>query len=503
MRVRSFSFFMALAFALWHVKSMASGVFPVVSGPDDCSTAADISPFFAAGTGIVQMAGTYDNTGATADPGDPAPACFAETGSAGPVNNSLWFTFTTNGGLFHLETIPCNSGGQYISGGDTQMAVYQGSDCNNLTPVACNDDLYDDNDPNTDFRAGLDLQTVAGQKYYMMIDGYASGSTVATGMFCIQIVRMASIPCAAAAAGTFQIGNYGFLCIGDNLLNTLTFDAESFIIPNEQPMSGMSWAVTALPIPAGTWPGNIPGVISTTLSPEVIPVSLQNNITSSEPLVFYFTPVVVGGAALINPAAPAKLPNLDISSGCFALGATRMLTLVPLLEPLHGQITPIPASADQSNGAITVVVNGGYPASVSNPSLYQFLWSTGATTPYANHLAPGAYSVLISDPSGCTESITLSTDVIVPVTEQHAGIDLALSPNPVKSMLALDLQLQAPATVEIEILNIFGQTLQHLDMGKTGRVEQLLDLRDYPDGMYFVQVQADRKAVLRKVMIQH
>ena len=476
--------------------------FSCVSDPDDCSSAPDISTFFTAGTGIVQSTGMYDNTNASADAGDPVPDCFAEAASEQPVNKSLWFIFTTDGGLFHLETVPCNAGGQYISGGDTQMAVFQGTDCNNLTPVACNEDLYNDNDPFTDFRAGLDVQTVAGQTYYLMIDGFASGGQVATGLFCIQIVRMTSITCAQATAGTFQIDNNGFLCKGDNLLNALSLDESSFVIPNDHPLSGMSWALTAQPIPADTWPGSIPGIISTPLSADVIPLYLQNNITSSTPQVFYLTPVVVGSATLINPDAPSKLPNLDISAGCFDLGSTQVLTLVPVLDALHGTATSFPATAGQNNGAVTVAVNGGYPATVSNPALYQFLWNTGATTSSLNNLGAGTYSVTVSDPSGCTESIMLMADVIVPITEPDDVMDLHLTPNPSRGLVGLDLNLQIPASVNIDVLNVFGQILRHVDAVKTLRLEHVLDLRDFPDGLYYVRIRAGQKTAVRKITVQ-
>lgn len=473
-----------------------------LSNPDNCGTAPDISAFFNAPVGVVQMSGTYDNTLATSDPDDPAPGCFAETGGVAPVNNSLWFTFTTNGGLFHLETIPCNTGGQYISGGDTQMAVFQGPDCHSLTQVSCNEDLYADSDPATDYRAGLNLFTVAGQTYYLLIDGFASGTTVASGQFCIQIERVATISCAQAAAGNYEIENNGFLCKGQNLLNALSFDAASFVIPNEQALSGMSWALTNQPIPSGMWPGSIPGIISTTLSTQVLPVNLQNNITSSEPMVFYFTPVVVGGATLINPEAPAKLPNLDISSGCYALGATQVLTLVPVLEPLQGQAIAIPATAGQQNGAVTLVLNGGYPATVANSALYQFEWSTGATTASLNNLSAGVYTVVVSDPSACISSIMLTADVVVPSKEPYEGWDFQISPNPAADKVLLNLQLPEAKDVEICLLDIYGQIWQHLEENNIQHLERAIYLDKCPQGLYFVQVKSGERVAMKKILVQ-
>ncbi|MCC6279142.1 MAG: hypothetical protein IT262_00975 [Saprospiraceae bacterium] len=473
-----------------------------VNNPDACASAADISIFFAAGTGVVQTTAAYDNTAASADPGDPVPECFAESGATPAVNNSLWFVFTGDGGMFHIETVPCTSGGQYISGGDTQIGIYQGTDCSSLQPAACNDDLYPDNDPNTDYRAGLDFQTEAGQTYYMMIDGYASGGVVASGLFCIEIIRITAVSCEQAAAGTFQIANNGFLCKGQNLLNHLSFEASSFVIPSGEPLAGMSWALTAQPIPANTWPGSIPGVISTVLSPHVIPVNLLNNITSSEPLVYYFTPVVVGGASLINPGADPKLHNLDVSAGCYVVGATQVLTLVPVLEPIAGLATATPATFGHNNGAVALTVGGGYPAAANNPDLYQFLWNTGATSASLNNIGPGTYTVTASDPSGCTNSIILTADVTIPAAEHSTVLRLDLSPSPSTGVVVLNLALNVSAEIEIDVLTPFGQVIYHHKAVEISVLKQMIDLRANPDGLYFVRVVADGQTALRKVVLQ-
>jgi hypothetical protein len=264
----------------------------------------------------------------------------------------------------------------------------------------------------------------------------------------------------------------------------------------------MSWALTAQPIPPDTWPGSIPGVISTALSPYVIPVNLLNNITSSEPLVFYFTPVFVGGATLINPGADPKLHNLDVSAGCYVVGATQVLTLVPVLEPIEGLATATPATFGQNNGAVALTINGGYPAAANNPALYQVLWNTGATSAALYNVGPGTYSVTVSDPSGCTNSITLTADVTVPVKEQATVIHLDIQPNPSAGMVLFTLLLQTAADLEIEVLNPLGQVVYYHKAMKITTLEHNIDLRPFPDGLYLLKVVADGQTTLRKVVLQ-
>lgn len=382
------------------------------------------------------------------------------------------------------------------------MAVFQGNSCGNLISVACNEDLYDDNNPVTDFRAGLDLETVAGQKYYLMIDGYTSGGITAKGRFCIQITRIEAVTCEDAAVGTFEIGNNGFLCKGANLLNTLTFDAASFVIPVNEPLAGMSWVMTAQPIPEGVWPGSIPGVMSTPLSSQVLPLNMQNNFPSSVPTVFYLTPVVVGGATLINPEVAAKLPNLDISAGCYELGATKKLTLVPTLEPLEGIATAVAASPGQNNGGVLLQVEGGYPELVNTPSLYKFLWNTGDTTSYLSGVGPGTYTVTIADPTGCTGAISLTADVTVPIHEQHLATTFLLHPNPAKDMVTFTANFQGTTDVEIELSNTLGQLLQRVDLGKINNLDYSFDLKPFNEGVYIFRVIANGQSATKRILLQ-
>lgn len=58
-----------------------------------------------------------------------------------------------------------------------------------------------------------------------------------------------------------------------------------------------------------------------------------------------------------------------------------------------------------SNGTATAAATGGNPAAG-----YTFVWNIGATTPTISNLAPGTYTVTVSDVSGCTDTATASVD---------------------------------------------------------------------------------------------
>ncbi len=142
-----------------------------------------------------QVSGLWDNTHYTAYASDPALDCWNENVGAGTedvVDASFWYRFTGTGMTYRIQTVPCNAtnyiGTAQDDPGDTQMAIYSGNDCNNLSLVACNDNFYPDGTP--DFRAGLELPTEAGQQYLMLIDGFNAQGVVARGEFCIEVTQL-------------------------------------------------------------------------------------------------------------------------------------------------------------------------------------------------------------------------------------------------------------------------------------------------------------------------
>lgn len=91
---------------------------------------------------------------------------------------------------------------------------------------------------------------------------------------------------------------------------------------------------------------------------------------------------------------PAGIYNVQVTnnSGCITIG-TDTVDTPPALEA-NEAITDVACFGDLT-GAITVTPSGG------SGMPYTYVWNTTATTPGIGTLPAGAYSVVISDPSGC------------------------------------------------------------------------------------------------------
>ncbi len=484
---------------------------PVVYNVDFCSAAVDITLLFGQAVSVPQTSGLYDNTNATVSPTDPpAPSCFLDVanGATSPkINGSMWFTFAGDGNQYDIQTVPCNAGANYIDDGDTQMAIYTGDDCTDLTQILCNDDIFPSGTP--DYRAGLDIQTTAGQNYYVLVDGWSLNNTPATGQFCLQVTQKASVPCSAGQVGTFAINNNGFVCFNGNLNTLLQPNNASFVIPNEGPVSGMLWCITSQPVPPNTWPGSIAGIASTVANQDIIIVSLPNTGAGFPAGQYYLTPVVFGGATLVNPANPARVFNINPAGGCFFIGQSIPFVLLPQLEDLFALAqTTNETVPPGNNGSITLAVEGGIAAALGDPSLYTFNWTgpNGFTSGNQNltNVKAGSYTVVISDPTGCVSNFTLVITVgLVSGTTDPASVkSLSLSPNPADNATLLQLSLDQAQEVRVELVNALGQVAETINAGTVQSLNQPLNVARLAAGTYMLRVMIGNEIAVRRVVIQ-
>ncbi len=165
----------------------------IITAPvnDECLSAVDVNELLGGPIGEAQVSTQYTNAGATVADPDVTNGfeCFGEPDGSGTdpsLENNVWFTFTGDGNTYFVETTDCNGTAEdYIPDGDTQIAIYQGLCGLFQAPYLCNEDGPDASPGN--FEAGLEVPTVAGQNYIIMVDGFAG----AAGDFCLSFTRQA------------------------------------------------------------------------------------------------------------------------------------------------------------------------------------------------------------------------------------------------------------------------------------------------------------------------
>lgn len=161
---------------------------------DECAGAFDINTLFGGEPDVVNMSVPFTNVGATPESTDPGGHdCWIDTDEANSlpnsVDNSVWFTFDGDGLDYIIYTSDCDGEAVFYDN-DTQMSIFSGNSCGELTPVACNDDI--------DFatgilNSGVLLSTEENTTYYVLIDGFnyvdINGEGPASGDFCLEVVQ--------------------------------------------------------------------------------------------------------------------------------------------------------------------------------------------------------------------------------------------------------------------------------------------------------------------------
>lgn len=135
-----------------------------------------------------------------------------------------------------------------------------------------------------------------------------------------------------------------------------------------------------------------------------------------------------------------------------AFGCTASTSVVldnPPPIAVEAQVAPSNVDLPQPNGAITLTaVTGGAPQ-------YAFNWSNGSVLPNQSGLAPGLYTLTLTDSRGCTFVKSWTVDAVSPAHEPGA-LSLICYPNPAKDRLYLSGEWP-PALHSAQISDLAGR----------------------------------------------
>ncbi|MBI4648922.1 MAG: T9SS type A sorting domain-containing protein, partial [Bacteroidia bacterium] len=138
------------------------------------------------------------------------------------------------------------------------------------------------------------------------------------------------------------------------------------------------------------------------------------------------------------------------------------------------------------NGTINITASGG-------TSPYTYLWNDSITTEDRIGLAAGTYSVVVTDSSGCIDSLTAIT-LTTNINEATTIKSIAIYPNPTKAILHID----NAANATITIYDMLGKTIAGV---KKTNENTIFDLSKKPEGAYFVKIVTSDKIITRKIIL--
>jgi hypothetical protein len=156
-------------------------------------------------------------------------------------------------------------------------------------------------------------------------------------------------------------------------------------------------------------------------------------------------------------------------------------------ETLGLQATLNHPAGDNADGSIRLEGSGGIGS-------YSFLWNDGYTSGSRNGLPPGTYEITVSDQQGCTDFITLTLESVVAAIAPESPLStLRLAPNPNSGHSLLSIELKNPEDISIFVFDSRGRLIREFAYRQIIRVQQAMDLGNYPNGVYFIRVLAGKE----------
>jgi hypothetical protein len=177
---------------------------------------------------------------------------------------------------------------------------------------------------------------------------------------------------------------------------------------------------------------------------------------------------------LTNLNAGTYLVTITDANGC--IGTETHVVTEPTAVAASGVVTN--ATTLPSPGAINLTPSGGTPG-------YTFAWSNSATTEDLSNLAPGNYSVTVTDANGCTNFQAFFVDLVLDATQALAA-QVRAWPNPFGTSVQLDIQGIGNTPVEASIQDLAGRVLWQQTLAGDGQLEVKIEA---PAGVYLLALQ--------------
>lgn len=190
---------------------------------------------------------------------------------------------------------------------------------------------------------------------------------------------------------------------------------------------------------------------------------------------------------LIQGAGTYITTTLDKTNGC-ETQLEIVVTNAPAINDVTAQVQN--ASANDNDGAISLTPEGG-------TAPFQYLWSTGATTPSIQGLSAGIYSCEVTDLYGCLFEVDIFVSMSTATSEVEVESVILVAPNPTTNFLNIKLQKSAS---RIFLQNMHGQRVKELNSPARGNY--VMDVADLPSGTYaLTAVFLSGKVSTQKIMI--
>ncbi len=189
------------------------------------------------------------------------------------------------------------------------------------------------------------------------------------------------------------------------------------------------------------------------------------------------------------PAGDYEVTVTD-ANGCSAI------LPVGIAEPEMLMLTfsATPSQSNMADGTASVEVSGGVMP-------YTFLWDdpNGQNTSEITGLAPGMYSVTVTDANGCTTEGYVTVEMST-ATEDIDQSGLHIYPVPTTGKIYMSYDHFPAMTIHVVIYDLRGSQVQTRSISRTDKEILTLDIDDLRAGIYILSLNAENQRWIRQIV---
>jgi PKD repeat protein len=157
--------------------------------------------------------------------------------------------------------------------------------------------------------------------------------------------------------------------------------------------------------------------------------------------------------------------------------------------------TSINASAQNAtDGSASVTATGG-----ATP--YTYTWSNSGTTATISGLAPGVYTVTVTDANGCSATASATVGFSTGIGNQNISMNFHIYPNPTKADVNIRIEMSKSVDVTIELFNVLGERIVNENLGDISIANKTISLENHAAGIYVVKVTYGTEASVKRVVL--
>lgn len=276
--------------------------------------------------------------------------------------------------------------------------------------------------------------------------------------------------------------------------------------------NGMAGTETQLVDQTGVYTVEITSAAGCVNTSNPVDVTVHDNptatITASGPLSF-----CVGGNVVLDAGAGFSSYLWTSGSTTQSVTVTQSgeygVTVLDAFGCIDSSLLATPLQITVWEPVPDVDVNGDTLIVANASEFSSFQWFIdgnpipGANGPSYVIGATGLYSVQVTDPQNCIgTSDQQMVTCCVGIEEAFFNAEIDLYPNPSTGQFTLAVSTKQKLELNLSIYNVLGKQVWVDALQASGTSNKAIDLSDLPDGIYFLNLEAEGKTAVRKLVKQ-